>query len=277
MGIPAAKGKQASLSRLARLAAAAALAVTLPACAHGPAPGLATGLATLEIYDRQDGRTLPVYDKDGQRYVVGTPGHEYALRLRNVTAERILAVTSVDGVNVISGETASPDQSGYVLEPYGSLEVAGWRKSFSRTAAFYFTDLGDSYAARTGRPGNVGVIGVALFRERVPYRAQIAEEQRRIEQADAAADANAVRPEAKQRAAQPAAPLGTGHGRSETSYVTQVAFERDTRQPAQIVSVRYDRRDNLVAMGVLPPPWPSYAERTPSPFPGSLRFAPDPH
>ena len=46
------------------------------------------------------------------------------------------------------------------------MEITGWRKSLERTAAFYFTDLGDSYAARTGRPQNVGVIGVAVFQER---------------------------------------------------------------------------------------------------------------
>ena len=68
------------------------------------------------------------------------------------TGERILAVTSVDGVNAVSGETASPEQSGYVIDAWGSVEITGWRKSLDRTAAFYFTDLGDSYAARTGRP-----------------------------------------------------------------------------------------------------------------------------
>jgi len=46
-----------------------------------------------------------------------------------------------------------------------SFEVNGWRKSLEEVAAFYFTALPDSYAARTGRPQNVGVIGVAVFRE----------------------------------------------------------------------------------------------------------------
>ncbi len=103
------------------------------------------------------------------------PGHEYAVRIRNCTGGRVLVVTSVDGVNVISGDTASPGQSGYVLDPWASVEIAGWRKSMERTAAFYFTDLGDSYAARTGRPQNVGVIGVAVFQERpkrIAYREQ---------------------------------------------------------------------------------------------------------
>ena len=33
-----------------------------------------------------------------------------------------------------------------------------------------------------------------------------------------------------------------------------VAFERDSSQPAEVITIRYDRRENLVAMGVLPPP-----------------------
>ena len=34
-------------------------------------------------------------------------------------AARVLAVTSVDGVNVITGETAAQEQSGYVLDALG--------------------------------------------------------------------------------------------------------------------------------------------------------------
>src|SRR5256885_11315207 len=163
--------------RLMRIAlTAVALTMAQTAAANWPqAP-----LVSVDAYDRTDGTALAVYVKDGRRYIVGTPGHEYAVRIRNATGERILAVTSVDGVNVVSGETASPEQSGYVLDPYGSVEIAGWRKSLDRTAAFYFTDLRDSYAARTGRPANVGVIGVAVFTEKqppivyLPYRDKVA-------------------------------------------------------------------------------------------------------
>ena len=144
-------------------------ACTSPAFAHSPPvapPYVKARLVQVDVYDRFDGTALPVYGKDGRHYIVGVPGHEYAVRIRNCTGGRVLAVTSVDGVNVISGDTANPGQSGYVLEPWGSVEITGWRKSMERTAAFYFTDLGDSYAARTGRPLNVGVIGVAVFQER---------------------------------------------------------------------------------------------------------------
>jgi len=147
--------------RWSRLVAAAALALAFDTAAHAMPPSA----VTIDVYDRTQGETLAIHPLDSQRYVVGTPGHEYAIRIRNETSRRILAVTSVDGVNVVTGETAAPEQSGYVIEAGGSVEIAGWRRSLERTSAFYFTDLGDSYAARTGRPRNVGVIGVAVFHE----------------------------------------------------------------------------------------------------------------
>ena len=262
--------------------AALTFAAAQPAAAHWPSPAL----VSIDVYDRTEGTSLVVYPKGGRRYIVGTPGHEYAVRIRNNTGERILAVTSVDGVNVVSGETASPEQSGYVLDAYGSVEISGWRKSLERTAAFYFTDLGDSYAARTGRPGNVGVIGVAVFKEKQPpityrpYRDKVAADapSGRAESPAAAANAESApaQPNAQERsdaAGSLASKLGTGYGRSETSYAQRVRFERASDSPTDTVAIQYDRRENLIAMGVLQPP--RYAQRVPDPFPG-MRFVPEP-
>jgi hypothetical protein len=284
-----------SPSRRHVLRAAATLvaaAFVAPALAGYGAPS-APALAAVDVYDRTTGTALTVYEKDGRRYVIGAPGNEYAVRIRNCTGRRILAVTSVDGVNVVTGETASPEQSGYVIEPWGSVEIAGWRKSLSHTAAFYFTHLGDSYAARTGRPFDVGVIGVAVFAERnVPRHQRIAEGVR--EEAEgrlaaraapssaagsAAADAQSAE-RASSEAAAPAAPaplakLGTGHGRTESSWARQVRFERATSEPAQVLAIQYDRYENLAALGVVPQRPAHVARREPRPFPG-LRFAPDP-
>src|SRR5918911_3156904 len=102
----------------------------------------------------------------GMADVVGNPGNEYQVTVRNRLREDVLTVVSVDGVNVVSGETADPRQTGYVLAPGSSYDILGWRKSLAETAAFYFTALPDSYAARTGRPDNVGVIGIAVFRKK---------------------------------------------------------------------------------------------------------------
>jgi hypothetical protein len=275
----------------AMLVIAAAWLATQPAAAHWPSGSL----VAVDVYDRTAGTALAIHTKDGERYVVGTPGHEYAVRIRNLSGGRILAVTSVDGVNVVSGDTAAPDQSGYVIDAWGSVEIAGWRRSLERTAAFYFTDLGDSYAARTGRPADAGVIGFAVFRERAPaigaapLRDKIAaHDEARRERADSpapaatapqtapsrqAAEAGVAGSSADAESRSLASKLGTGFGRSETSLAQRVRFERATTTPAETLAIQYDRRENLVAMGVLPTP--RYAQRTPDPFP-AMRFVPEP-
>jgi hypothetical protein len=243
-------------------------------------------LARVDVYDRSAGEALPVYRQHGRRYVEGQPGNEYAVRIRNCSDRRLLAVVSVDGVNAVTGESASPDQSGYVIEPGGYVNIQGWRKDLSRTAAFYFSDPADSYAARTGRPNDLGVIGVALFKERrVERQAWLSRENRspapgapeRME-ADSAAEAKAGRAAGDTAAAptmqQPS--LGTGHGRGEYSPVEQVEFVRASSRPDEMIAIRYERRETLVAMGVIPEPRYSFQSRHPDPFPGVTGFVPDP-
>jgi hypothetical protein len=256
----------------------------------GTQTALAGRLVELGVYDRADNRRLPVHRHDGSIWVAGQPGHEYRLTLRNRTGAEVLAVVAVDGVNVITGQSADPSQSGYVIAPYGRLVIQGWRKSLAQTAAFYFTDLADSYAARTGRPDNVGVIGVAVFRKkRAAPPAPIGREAfpGAPDASDASDDAGAGKRSAPAESArapgrQSNAPerdeaearsrLGTGHGRREHSQARYVQFERASSRPAEVVQLRYDSRANLVARGVIRAPapcgWPC-----PTPFPG---FAPDP-
>ncbi len=265
----------------AAMCAAALATATLADVARADAVAPARQ-ATVEIVDRTEGRVLPIYWHLGRRYIVGKPGNEYAIRVRNAGNGRLLAVMSVDGVNVITGATASPQQSGYVLAPNESADIGGWRKSLSRTAAFYFTALPDSYAARTGRPDNVGVIGVALYRERVQPIAR--EEFRprdsaRAESAPAPAApavsagvaGNGVADSVAQAAGER---LGTGHGRSESSYASYTQFERASELPAETIAIYYDSYENLLTQGV-PVPSPPLARLHPDPFPDG-RFVPDP-
>jgi len=120
------------------------------------------------IIDRASGVELIPHFYRGEYWVAGKPGATYSIAIRNRLGERLLAVASVDGVNVISGATAAWDQTGYVFGANQRYEITGWRKSDAEVAAFTFTASPNSYAERTGRPANVGVIGVALFRERQP-------------------------------------------------------------------------------------------------------------
>jgi len=261
------------LARHGALAAAAITAAVAPLAAS-----CAASVARVDLYDRTDQQTLDVHRHRGRQYVVGQPGNEYAIRIRNTSSGRVLAVVSVDGVNVVTGETAAPDQSGYVIEPGGYVNIQGWRKDLERTAAFYFSDPGDAYASRTGRPDDLGVIGVALFREREDRWLYSREQDAAASPAPRAESsgnrAKSSRDGAADEATATLPALGTGHGRREHSPVQRVEFERASARPDQRIVLRYDRRENLMAMGVLPRP--EYRWREPNPFPGALGFVPDP-
>jgi hypothetical protein len=252
-------------------------------------------LADVEIVDRSTGATLEAHYHRGEYWVAGTPGAHYAISIKNRLGERLLAVASVDGINVVSGDTAGWQQTGYVFGPYQGYEISGWRKSDRDVATFEFTASPNSYAERTGRPANVGVIGVALFRERAPQ--VIAPALGALEaparpapaagtasgRAEQAAPADAARAKAGDAnvaypatlAAQPAPKLGTGHGAREASYVEHTDFSRLSERPNEVIRIRYDSFENLVAMGVIRDR-PPLAQR-PNAFPESpTRYVPDP-
>ncbi|CAN5177728.1 hypothetical protein BH11PSE2_BH11PSE2_19310 [soil metagenome] len=260
-------------------------------------------LADLQVVDRETGQVAQVWWRGGRMYVAGRPGARYSLRVANRTGERVMVVMSVDGVNIVTGQTAGYGQNGYVLYPYQSYDVSGWRKSNTEVAAFTFAPLSQSYAARTGRPNDVGVIGMAVYRERP---APVVVEQSRDASDDtvsesvivtgslmrsAPADAARAAPppprpappssQSQSRSAQAQAPraekLGTGHGARETSVVTLVNFERASQAPSFVRQIEYDSYDNLVAAGVIPRPRP--APPRPRPFPSSPTpngYVPDP-
>ena len=178
-----------------------------------------------------------------------------------------------------------------MLSPYTSFGIKGWRKSLQRIAAFFFTELDNSYAARTGRPDHVGVIGVAVFRRKPGPAVGIDRDFRQRREAaspDATAGAaeSAAKELARGAAADAAAPpastmvpqqpapeksLGTGHGRSETSLVRYTRFERASNTPDEVITIYYDSYRNLVAQGVI-----RDAPRIARPNPFPLQFVPDP-
>jgi len=149
--------------------------------------------------------------------------------------------------------------------------------------AFYFTSLPDSYAARTGRPDNVGVIGVAVFGERARpialndlRRKDAARDEVGAAQAPAS-PAPAVRNEAATGsvAREQSSRLGTGYGRGEASYASYTQFERATDTPTETIAIYYDSSKNLLAQGV-PVALAPMARFQPNPFPDRGRFVPDP-
>jgi len=254
-------------------------------------------LADVTIIDRDSGRNLTPNYCRGEYWVAGKPGARYSIEIRNRLGERLLAVTSVDGVNVISGATAGWDQEGYVFDPGQEYQITGWRKTDAEVAAFTFTDSPNSYAERTGRPANVGVIGVAVFRELAPQPVYVpppktsetpappsfdensAALRSRIESqalAGAAARPPSAMEVAPRRDSAPLAKLGTGHGEREYSYVSHTAFVRRQPQPNEVIRIHYDSLDNLFAMGILKRPTPSIPSVNPFPASPDRQYVPDP-
>ncbi|HEY8571061.1 hypothetical protein [Phenylobacterium sp.] len=269
-----------------------AVSALLAGAARAQAP---YDLVDLTVVDRESGAPMRVWRHKGRSFVAGRPGARYSLRLTNRSAGRVLVVMSVDGVNVLTGETAGYGQTGYVFDPYESYDISGWRKSDTQVAAFTFAGLSRSYAARTGRPGDVGVIGIAAFRERVvapmarmavpsepvyessapasrgsPSTEEVVVSGSRVRGAAVAAPPPVVAQAAPQRRTEK---LGTAHGAREWSAVTSVPFERATAYPQLIRQIEYDSYPNLVAAGVIPPR-PAPAPR-PRPFPNG-GYVPDP-
>ncbi len=114
----------------------------------------------------EGGDALPGYYAGDTVYVLGNAGQRYTILIENATPARFETVVSVDGLDVINGRPASMGQRGYILQPYGRVEIEGFRQNRDTVAAFRFGSVGDSYAAQQGDARNVGVIGVALFAER---------------------------------------------------------------------------------------------------------------
>ena len=120
-------------------------------------------LAVSLVDDR--GRIFAATQVGDQRFALGSQVLAYRIGIENHARERFEALASVDGLDVMDGSEASFEQRGYIVEPFTSMVVEGWRTSEDTVAAFRFSELEDSYAERTGRARNIGVVGVAFFRE----------------------------------------------------------------------------------------------------------------
>jgi hypothetical protein len=240
------------------LVAVALACCAIPAVArsHSDRPARA-GPYAVELVD-ESGVPLPTFDHRGRTYVLGAAGGRYLMRVRNTSARRVEVVASVDGRDVVDGRPAAFEKRGYLVEPYGAVTIDGFRLGDDSVAAFRFGAVSRSYAARMGDARDVGVIGVAVFAERVPPRPPplVAPEPR--ERASA--------PESRDRAgakASPAAPsrgeasaaaerpgLGTEFGEEHRSVVERAPFVRESARPAALLTLRYDDRDGLLALGI---------------------------
>lgn len=122
---------------------------------------------------KDNGAVWPIYRVNDITRLEGEDGERYILEYRNYSKTNTYEIiATVDGLDVLNGQTGSFGNRGYVLSPRKTVRIEGFRKSTSEVAAFRFSSVADSYAANSaaGSPANAGVIGTAVFELIKPTR-----------------------------------------------------------------------------------------------------------
>lgn len=120
-----------------------------------------------ELAVQVNGKNIVKHSHQGKFYIEGRNGTEYTLKVRNNTGRRVLAVVSVDGVNVVDGTPADNQTTGYLVDAYCSIDIKGYRESDTRVGAFKFVTKDHAYAKETtGSDKNSGVIGCMIIEEK---------------------------------------------------------------------------------------------------------------
>lgn len=220
------------------------------------------------------GRPVSQYLARGRRYIEALKGAEYELRIRNPLGVRVAVALSVDGMNTIDARRSSAwDASKWVIEPYQSITIRGWQMSSARARRFYFTSERDSYGAKIGQTANLGIISAVFFRERSsvrvvppprrPYEDGTDRSEERTQsapQSSAGASSDTARQKRADVYPQPDdESAATGIGRNVRNDVRWVNLNLDSR-PAGEISIRYEYRDGLVRLGIVPRPYPVYPD-----------------
>ncbi|HKS27052.1 MAG TPA: hypothetical protein VJS44_04505 [Pyrinomonadaceae bacterium] len=226
----------------------------------------------VEVY--VNGRPLAQYMARGRRYIEALKGAEYELRIRNPLGVRVAVALAVDGMNTIDARRSSAwDASKWVIEPYQSITIRGWQMSSARARRFYFTSERDSYGAKIGQTANLGIISAVFFRERQPVtvvppprrpyedgsdRAESSKDS--APSSSAGSSANTARQKRSDVYPQPDdEAAATGIGRNVRNDVRWVNLDLDSRVAAE-VSIRYEYRDALIRLGIMPRPYPVYPD-----------------
>ena len=126
--------------------------------------------AGLGVKTVSTGQLKTIYNSNQGAFVEGTNGEEYELYIvppRNVIG-RCLAVISVDGVNVISGQAAKPtDTRGTVINSGQPVSWKGYLQNNNLLSRFKFTSAVNSLANLRGHSDSPGVISVSFYSEKV--------------------------------------------------------------------------------------------------------------
>lgn len=261
---------------------AAALLLAAALVPTGNALALERGGYSMEILI--GGTPVSEYAARGTSYVEALKNREYSVRLRNRTAERIAIALTVDGLNSIDARTTTAqDARKWILGPYETITLDGWQVSSATARRFFFTTEEKSYGSWLGKTRNLGLVAAAVFREKRPpvaiyglptYAPPNGEplsqrEESKSRDNENGAAAQAAPPAAKDQSGlvgeSPGGKLesaprqkksdglaATGIGQETSHQVQQVWFDSE-ESPTAVLELRYEYRDSLVRLGVLPP------------------------
>lgn len=224
-------------------------------------PALARGDHRFSVEILVDGSPLAELPARGKTYVEALRGREYSIRLTNHTSRRAAVALSVDGVNTIDASSGSPHNAPkWVVPAYGSVVIDGWQTDSATARRFFFTHEERAYATWLGKTRDLGLVSAAFFLERVPDAAitqrRRYDERKMKDEAAPSAGARDQRAEAQSGAGAqaPAAEsdyAATGSGAAVEHVVHSVDLQLE-RGPAAVLDLRYEYRDALVRLGVLP-------------------------
>jgi hypothetical protein len=236
-----------------------------------------------DVQIQVDGESAPLYFRPGvpadRHYFQAFKGRNYSVVIRNTTGQRVGVLIAVDGLNVVDGSKTRNrhDEPMYVLDPWETATIRGWRTSLDEVRRFVFVDEERSYAERTGQAnGDMGWIRVTTFRDRdaqwgwgnwgrtrAGYRdsgpsGPTADRQELSPPPSAASPApqkegaQSYRGDAKSYDG-PAAESnpGTGWGERRRDHVNEVEF-RAVREAADQIVLRYEYSNGLRALGIYP-------------------------
>lgn len=207
-----------------------------------------------------DGRPLPIYEQGGRHFVEGVPGAHYVIRVvPQIYSGRLEVLESVDGRDVLKDQAASLSSAGMVIS--GPWDNHGWRINDNEVRDFVFGSVADSIAAQAGQPANVGVIGVAAYREKqreyftgastftlssATYKDSGAMAGSDVHYRSLSADRSANEGQATSSLS---ADMGTGMGAARADSVGHTTFTRDGRVAR--IEIQYRSHEWLLAQGII--------------------------
>ena len=234
-----------------------------------------------DVQIQVDGQEAPLYFRPGvgqdRHYFQAYKGRNYSVVVRNTTNQRIGVLIAVDGLNVVDGTKTRNrnDEPMYVLDPYETATIRGWRTSLDEVRRFVFVDEERSYAERTGQSnGDMGWIRVTTFKDRDAQQwwgwGKVKSGYRDSGPSGPTAERQELSPPPATAAPQkegaqsfrgdnksydgPAAESnpGTGWGDRRRDHVNEVEF-RAVREASDQIVMRYEYATGLRALGIYPP------------------------